>query len=339
MQLTTGQKEQFDEQGYLLVPNVMTTGDLLPVRTEYSALLAVRVADWVRRGVLSIDAIPEADVPLEVGLANLAANPTFDPELFAELDITLPHAPFASIQPDSPFHVGPGLLALTSTSALLDIVSDVVGPEITASGNQHCRLKPPTAAPSTYNVGRSAANTAAQTPWHTDAMTQAVESDDTPILTTWIPMADVNLEDGCLLVVPGGHVSMPHVPWPIDPVSRARIEAASAPVPAKLGDIVLLHKHMPHASSPNHGNRVRWSFDLRYYNSDLPGDRPWFPSIPVRSPSGRHTVVTSGEQWRAMWEAARLRLAASGQPLPGRPDFARAVAETHLRRWAVGKYS
>jgi ectoine hydroxylase-related dioxygenase (phytanoyl-CoA dioxygenase family) len=164
------------------------------------------------------------------------------------------------------------------------------------------------------------------------------ESMDTPLITVWIPLRDVGPDNGCLIAVPGSHRVPDSVPWPVGPELREKLDSDAVAVPAKLGDVVILHKHLAHASAPNTSNWPRWSFDLRYFDHRKPGDRPWFPSVPLRSVSDPGSVVTSGHEWRSRWEQTRERLSASGAPLPGRPVYARAVAEAYLRRWGNGDY-
>lgn len=337
--ITNEQRQHFADHGFVHVPGVLRVEDFAAVREEFAHLLRERATDWARRGLVSPDAIDRLRGDFEVDLELLARDPGFANGLLAELDICLPHAPFSAIQPGSPFHVGPGLLDLMTTPALLDVVADFVGPEITASGNQHVRLKPSDAPASSGGpVGRSLADAGAATPWHTDGSTMVEESLNTPIVTVWIAMHDVGEDDGCLLFVPGGHATPDSVPWPTPPSLSDALDAAAVRVPVRRGDVIVLDKHAPHASAPNLSGRIRWSFDLRYFASDQPGDRPWFPSVVVRSKVAPETVMSCGDEWRALWERARTDLAASGRPLPGRPAYARAVAEAHLRRWSAGKY-
>lgn len=330
--------DRFEEEGFVRVPGVLEPDDFAEVRREFGDLLRERVGRWIRRGLLDSDVAARLTGDLEGDVLMLSRVGGFDAELLAELDICLPHSPFSSIQPDAPFHVGDGLLRLVSTPSLLDVVASFVGGEISLSGNAHVRLKLPGAQADANRVGRSAATTAAQTPWHTDGITMTEESMDTPLITVWIPLRDVRPENGCLLVVPGSHRVPDSVPWPADGKVAADLDGRSEAVRARLGDVVILHKHLAHASAPNSSGVPRWSFDVRYFDRTRPGDRPWFPSIPLRSALHPESVVTSGDEWRRRWEDTRARLAASGKPLPGRPVYARAVAEAHLRRWGIGDY-
>jgi hypothetical protein len=330
--------EEFNRKGFVHVHNALKPRDFTAVRKEFTELLTRRVGQWCSRGLLAPDTPTRLTGDFTRDLTTLGTIDGFDKELLAELDITLPHSPFSSIQPDASFHVGPGLLRLISTPALLDIIESFVGPEISVSGNAHVRLKLPAVEATENHVGRSAANAAAETPWHTDSITMTKESMDTPLITVWIPVDDVGPDNGCLVVAPESHRIPDSVPWAVDAALRAELNNKAVKAPAQFGDIIILHKHVAHASAPNVSRLPRWSFDLRFFDHTKPGDRPWFPAIPLRSTLAPESVVKSGDEWHARWEAARARLSSSGRPLPGRPEYARAVAESYLRRWSNGDY-
>lgn len=337
--ITSTMIDGFNENGFLHVTGVLTElTDFAAVRIEFAELLRERVGQWLNRGLISADTLTQLAGDFEQDLLTLSAADGFNTQLLAELDICLPHSPFSAITPNSLFHVGPGLLSLVSAPPLLDTVESFIGNEISISGNAHIRLKLPAVTAGIHHVGRSAANAAAPTPWHTDAVTMAEESMDTPLITVWIPLRDVRPENGCLIAVPGSHRVPDSLPWPVDPELRKQLDSNAVAIPAKVGDIIILHKHLAHASAPNTSNAPRWSFDLRYFDHTQPGDRPWFPSLPLRSARHPVSVVTSGHEWRSRWEKTRERLSASGAPLPGRPVYARAVAETYLRRWGNGDF-
>ncbi len=75
--------------------------------------------------------------------------------------------------------------------------------------------------------------------------------------------------------------------------------------------MVLFHPLTPHASLINRTNGFRWSFDLRFNDTGQPTGRAHFPEFVARSRANPENVLTSCDEWRAMWEAARTRLAAN----------------------------
>jgi phytanoyl-CoA hydroxylase len=316
-------RKRFEKQGFLHLRGVLAPEDLTPLRVEFGALLSERADGWRAAGTI-VGGEHLRDLPFEEHLIKLATTSGLAAQLLGELDITLPHAPFSAISADSPFHIGPGLVSLLSNGRLLDVVQSIVGPDIAASPNQHCRIKLPNAADEA-------------TPWHRDAMTQDVASDDVTVLTAWIPMHDVPEESGCLAIVPGGHTAPYPINWPVDPGVRKRLQEAAVAVPVCTGDIILLHKQVPHASLPNRSKRIRWSFDLRFFPAGSPSDRPWFPDLVVR-----HAGVPTNpeaDSWRRRWCEVRDQFARTQLPVPGRPEYARMIAEAHIRRWEADNYT
>lgn len=306
------------EHGFAVVRGVLADHDFAPLEAEFAMLLEERTRRWQNRGQFHGPRITVTDI--RQGILDLAAVPNFDLGLLAECDITLPHQPFAVIQADSPFHVGPALLELVRWPALLDVIERVVGPDITLSSNGHARYKLPDSGG------------AGCTPWHRDAMTHVPASDPVSVLTCWVPMDDVTLDNGCLVVEPGGHRTHRDLRWPLTPAVVSELDDLAVPIPVDKGDVVLLHKDVPHASRPNRSKTVRWSFDLRYHPSSGPSDRPWFPSLDLRR-CGR-PVRADGREWQRRWELTRAVFASAGRLVPGRAEYARAIAEEHIGRWA-----
>ncbi|MFJ3303936.1 phytanoyl-CoA dioxygenase family protein [Streptomyces sp. NPDC086549] len=329
--------EDFHRDGYAVVRGVLDAEDFTAVREEYARLIELRAAQWRRDGLLG----PGADLagkPFDEQLIALAAQPDFDPVLLSELDITLPHMPFTSLQPGSKVHTGPGVLGLLRNPKVLDVVSRLVGDEISASPNQHVRLKLPAPDTTSRFGARRGETMHAPTMWHQDAMTQIPQSDDTTLVTCWIPLMDVTEEHGCLLVVPGRHHEEQLLPWPMDPETVQGLEAEAVPLPVHQGDIVLLHKRTPHGSTINRSSRLRWSFDFRFFASHEPSDRPWFPAVVARSASAPELATTDADAWRRQWEQARELFVSTGQMVPGRREFAQLVADSLITRWESGDF-
>lgn len=326
--------EEFQRNGYAVVPGVLTEGDFTEVREEYARLLTERAEHWRQEGLLTGGA-DLAGRPFDEHLVALAEQPGFDPSLLSELDITLPHMPFTTLRPDSSVHAGPAVLGLLRNPRVLDAVAHLVGDEISASPNQHVRLKLPRPKQGRFGARRGE-TMHAPTLWHQDAMTQIPQSDDTTLVTCWIPTMDVDEDNGCLLVVPGRHQEDRLLPWPMDAGTVRELEAAAVPLPVAKGDLVLLHKRTPHGSTVNTSDRLRWSFDFRFYPTHEPSDRPWFPSVVARSVADPGRETTSAEQWRRDWDAARTMFVRDNLMVPGRREFAQLVADSLISRWESG---
>ena len=108
------------------------------------------------------------------------------------------------------------------------------------------------------------------TPWHQDIWLWARDPRDstrkykTRHLSCWVALDDVDLENGCLHMVPGIHKGevIEHIQY-ADGV-HAEIprdlatEVTPEPVPLHAGDAVVWHAKMWHMSPPNPSERTRW---------------------------------------------------------------------------------
>ena len=72
-------------------------------------------------------------------------------------------------------------------------------------------------------------------------------------------------------------------------------------VPVHKGGIVFMHRYMPHRSTPNYSDGVRWSMDLRYQPTGQPTGRPFHPDFVVRSRRNPESVLTDHAEWSRRW--------------------------------------
>jgi hypothetical protein len=327
---------RFHEQGYLVVPQVLEESDLADVRTEYGQLLAQRVPQWQAEGRCAAEVELPADEGFAEQLLHLALTPGFDPGTLAEVDLTLPHMPFTVPQRGTRFHIGSAVVGLMANPRLTSLLESLLGPALLASPNQHCRLKLPVPDDVSGFGARVGETLYAPTMWHQDYMTQMPSSADTPLVTCWVPMSDVDEEKGCLVVVPGAHRDPELLPWPMPSEVSLDLDRRGVPLPVRKGDVILLHKRIPHSAMPNRSGEVRWSFDFRYHPVGSTSDRPWFPSLQLTGPGA--TGKPDAARWRQMWEAALDELVDSGEVMPGRREFAQLVAESMISRWEKGEH-
>ena len=75
-------------------------------------------------------------------------------------------------------------------------------------------------------------------------------------------------------------------------------------LPMNKGDVLFMHKEIPHRSLPNRSNGVRWSMDLRYQKTGTPTGRPFHPAIIVRSRNDPDSVQDSYSEWDRRWAQA-----------------------------------
>ncbi|MCX6044523.1 MAG: phytanoyl-CoA dioxygenase family protein [Chloroflexi bacterium] len=282
MKLTQAQIDQFNAEGYLVVRNALDASDIDPVIEEYAAYIDKRAQELFAAGKISQ---LYADEPFNRRLALICRE---NNEIYPELDI---------------MHLrGKASFAFLRNQNLLDIVEGLVGSEITCSPIQHIRAKLPeglTPAGGDQHVA----------PWHQDAGVTWAEADPYFILTVWLPFAAATPENGCLQVIPRTygqglllHHSKPSVGTTI--VEEAMPTGEVVTLPMNKGDILLMHKEIPHRSTPNVTDTVRWSADLRYQKTGTPTGRPFWPDFVARSQAEPATVLTDWATWDHLWAEA-----------------------------------
>jgi hypothetical protein len=122
-------------------------------------------------------------------------------------------------------------------------------------------------------------------PFHQDAAYLDSSADRVLQLTAWTPLVDAVVENGCMQVLKGGHrpgVVSPHVgcsgaSWYIEMDMEAvpeqlHLQPDSTLVTCEvpMGSVLFLNNLIPHRSLPNLSNAIRWSFDLRWQQPQLP---------------------------------------------------------------------
>lgn len=294
--LTQAQVQQFETDGYLVVEDVLDAARLAAIKAEYADLMDRLYADWHAQG----------RVPDGAGLdywGKLLAAYRAGCDWFQPMDISLPGD---QIFADTAFHFGPAVFDMVTNPRLLDIVEQLIGPEITSNPIQHVRIKPPT---TTLRRDEVRAHITA-TDWHQDRAVALEEADKTDMVTVWLAITDATVENGCLQVAPGKVGMLPHCPKTQTAIADGYVDPARAvPLPIKAGGAVIFHPLTPHASLVNQTEGFRWSFDLRYNVTGQNTGRSHFPDFIARSRAQPETELHDWQAWRDMWHAARTRLA------------------------------
>ncbi|MBD3678749.1 MAG: phytanoyl-CoA dioxygenase family protein [Rhodobacteraceae bacterium] len=297
--LTDEQKTRFATEGYLVIEDVLPPDLLDRIRAEYAGLMDGLYGGWQAKGL----------VPDGSGMDfwdKLLTSYKAGCDWFQPMDISLPGD---EIEPDTPFHFGPAVFDMVTAPRLLDLVEDLIGPEITSNPIQHVRLKPP--APDLRNDEIRAHITA--TDWHQDRGVTHAEADATQMVTVWLAIEDATVENGCLQVIPGKPQMYPHCPRTQTGIAEGFLDQSLArPLPVRAGGAVIFHPLTPHASLVNRSDRFRWSFDIRYNVTGQPTGRSHFPDFIARSRANPDAVLTDWRDWHELWVAARARLC--GQP-------------------------
>lgn len=108
-------------------------------------------------------------------------------------------------------------------------------------------------------------------PWHQDGG-RFWGLDRDPVLQLWVAIDDAPLEGGCVEVLPDSHSAGLATPLggvvPKDHVERAQAEARALALPARAGEVLLIHNHVWHRSRPTTLQRARRAFTVCYMSAD-----------------------------------------------------------------------
>src|SRR5215471_215830 len=188
--LTEAQRRQFEEEGCLVVHNVLDrTLDIGPVMDEYMGVLDGIATSLYAEGAITST---HSDLSFSDRLTQICAESGRNfPKFF---DISLP---MKNCKPDSPIHLGPATFRLMTSPRLLDAVEDIMRPEIYSNPVQHIRMKLPKRA---IAPGFEHSGAVGKVGWHQDNGVVLEEADEATILTVWIPLNQATVENGCLQV-------------------------------------------------------------------------------------------------------------------------------------------
>ena len=287
MELTPEQVQAFREEGVVVVENVVSPEDLMPLIGAYEKWIDNRARQLQAAG--EIENLHE-NAPFETRIGLLYEQ---TPKITDGLDIMQARLP--------------EMFDFLRNKNLMDAVQCLVGPDITCSPIQHIRAKPPATASGTgagfFNV-----------PWHQDSGVTWDEADNSEIVTCWMALVDATIENGCMEVLPSawkfGHLThQAEGGTTIQPDLMPEITPRAVPVGK--GGMVFMHRHTPHRSTPNFSDHVRWSLDMRFQPAGTPTGRPFHPDFIARSQSNPDAVLTDWETWNRMWAEALAK------PSPG----------------------
>ncbi|MGC1494228.1 MAG: phytanoyl-CoA dioxygenase family protein [Sulfitobacter sp.] len=299
MMLNPDQIMQFETQGYLVVPDIIPADILERVKAEYAVLIDDLYADWHAKGLVKV---PPEGLDFWGKLLNAYRAGC---DYFQPMDISLPGD---RIKADTPFHIGPAVFDMMTAPSLLDVVEQLIGPELTSNPIQHVRLKPPATA---LDADEIRAHITA-TDWHQDRAVALEDADQTDMVTVWIAVTDATVQNGCLQVQPQTHDQdiLPHCARTQTGIADGFINESDAiPLPVKAGGAVLFHPLTPHASLTNQTDSFRWSFDIRFSATGQPTGRSHFPDYIARSRTNPDTELRDWRACKTQWEDARARLA------------------------------
>ena len=268
--LTPKQHDFYLENGHLIIEDALDDEDLQPVvdaMMETTESIAAQLMEDEKISSLM------TEFPFETRLAKV----------------------FEAAGPDSGPAFGrswrerkPEYFEILTNPKILDIAEAIVGPEVLAHPVFNTR---PMIPGSPHVI----------VPWHQDCSYldyDIVALQEIPAF--WIPLVDVNTENGCLQVVPHsrnkGLVSYHQEDYSgtgfleVDDEHLEDVQIDTCEM--KKGSILLIDQMTFHRSQPNTSDTVRWSVDLRYQDARLPTGIENEPGLLVRSASRPESVAT-----------------------------------------------
>ncbi len=284
MALSPAQLKQYLDEGYLAVEGLLDPQALTPLIREFEAAIDAKARALFEQGQLKN---LHAGAPFEKRLALLYR----DAEAEAAQELWRVG--------QGKHHKTAGMFAVWTQPALLDVVEQVIGPEILAHPQFNSRAKLPDQEETVV-------------PWHQDIGYLDRAADDTFMVNFWIPLVDAPMETGALQVIPGSHR------WDVLPHERIGIydglreenlpshEVVDCPL--KLGGALLIHSRTTHRSVANTSDVARWSLDLRYCDWRQPTGRPDIPGFIVRSAEHPEKVAQSAQDWLTLFAVGKSTL-------------------------------
>ena len=278
MSLTPEQHAEYDDRGVVVARGILERDDLQPVIDEISGFIDSRARELRIAG--KIEQLHEEE-PFDRRFGLLARQCG---EVAQGMDIM--------------HRRGPAMFEFLFNDNLLDAVESIVGPEITCSPIQHIRPKPPATGDGEGADGFDVV------PWHQDAGVMMEEAEETNIVTCWLPLGDATREMGCLQVLPGvnriGYLRH-HADFGTTVVPGEIPAGDPVDLECRRGDVIFMHRFIPHRSMPNRSDRCRWSIDLRYQTSGQHTGRTGHPAFVVRSACDPDSVQRNYDRWCERW--------------------------------------
>ena len=279
--LNEAQVEFLKTEGYLVVEDVFPPSLLDTLKAEFDAEVEAYARQAHADGRL---AELYSDEPFERRLARVAAALDDAGELLRAMNGKLRT---------------PGMFAVMTYPAILDIVESVIGGEILVHPQFNARAKLPN-------------QDATVVPWHQDLGYLQADAEPTFMVNFWIPLVDATRENGCLEIISGSHGAplMPHETG-LGPAGNFKgIRDENLPAgdqvlcPVDVGSVLLIQHKTLHRSLPNTSDHVRWSLDLRYCDPSMPTGRDYVPGFIGRSRSNPGSVTHTLDEWLEIMDAA-----------------------------------
>lgn len=233
--LSQAQIDAFRRDGYLVVEDAVTPSQLAAMRAMMDAWTEESRAHTAPYGPPTVDGRPRFDMGTEHSAEQPALRRINNPS-----DL---YAPFQDAM---------------ERSAMTEMAAELVGPDLKF---HHCK------------INQKLPGAATEVHYHQDFPFTPHTNDD--IVTALLMLDDVDMENGCLKVVPGSHKGPIYSLFDGDTFTgrmsddvTARMKAAEVPVVGKAGAVCLMHTRLAHGSDPSRSTRPRGLYICVYTAAD-----------------------------------------------------------------------
>jgi phytanoyl-CoA hydroxylase len=274
MSLTQKQLDHYVNDGHLLVPSLLDRRSLDALILDLDQRVTRVATELHKDGRLPSLFSNEAFDRRLVKLHQSASDAQTKKRLWQAVEVK-----FFDLESEA-------LFGVMTHPAVLDVVEQLVGPEIRFHPQSNLRAKLP-------------GHQEGMVPWHQDSVGLSPDSEKTLMVNFWIPLVDVSMDMGGMQVMRGPHhrgnelnpdgFAIPDAKLPTD-------EIVDCPVP--LGGALMIQKRTIHRSVPNTSQKVRWSLDFRYCSADQPAGRPG--GFIARSRRAPQRAITSFDDYKRM---------------------------------------
>ena len=233
----------FQEQGFVKVKGVLDPATVLdPIIEEYEGVLDNLARDLYEDGEIASE---YKELPFDARILKIYQETGRQHAQYFDFSL-----PFQDVKEDTPCWFGPAVFNAFVNENLLDVLEQLIGPEISSNPVQHVRIKPPEKFLPKTEQGQPLIGA---TLWHQDHGVVVPEADETNMVTVWFSLTDTPVESGPLNVVPGTHrgdllthcdnyahnttmVQGRQIPEKLFPYREAM------PLPTARGDVIFMHK-------------------------------------------------------------------------------------------------
>lgn len=259
MTLTPQDVEQFRRDGYLVVPQAVTSHQLHLLKEQINAWVEESREHTEPFGPPTIDGRPRFD---------MGEEHAFDTPALRRIN--------------NPSDISDDYFGVMSDARTVDMVSDLVGPDVKF---HHCKI----------NLKLPGSNT--EVGYHQDFAYTPHTNDD--VVTALLMLDDMTPQNGCLQVVPGSHHGPMHSLFEGDrftgviaPEHVRALATKAVPIYGAAGSVCLMHTKLVHGSDANHSSASRGLYICVYAAADA------FPLAKNPMPSDNEGRMVRGQRTR-----------------------------------------